>query len=112
MSVPQPIPRPERATRSRDPETSHEAGESITADALTELQSWVSVTLREKARTDGELVAAHALAVTNHEVNRPATPQRIRTARKELELRKLVYFTGSFDKTGFGRRTRIWGVAT
>ena len=109
MSIPKPIPHPERATRSRDPETSHEAGDSITAAALSELQSWVMVTLREAVRTDEELVQAHAKAVKASGV-RKATPQRIRTARHELRLQRLVCFTGDFSETATKRRTRIWGL--
>ena len=109
MSVPKPIPHPERATRSRDPETSHEAGESITAAALSELQAWVMVTLREAVRTDEELVKAHSDAVKAGMV-RKVMPQRIRTARHELRLQRLVCFTGNFSETASKRRTRIWGL--
>ncbi|WP_104128042.1 hypothetical protein [Cryobacterium sp. Y57] len=97
-------------TRTRDPHTSHEA-DTIPADVLTELQGWLMVALREKAQTDNELVAAHLQAYFYGEVSRRATPQRIRTARKELELQGLVKFTGEYGRTPFNRRTQIWSIA-
>ena len=98
-------------TRQRDPQTSHDAGDSITDDSLSELQAWIMVALREKPHTDNELVAAHLQAVFHKEVARRATPQRIRTARKELELRQLVRFTGVTGLTEFGRKTQKWETA-
>ena len=98
-------------TRQRDPLTSHAADTSITADSLSELQAWIMVALREKPHTDNELVAAHLQAYFYGELKSRATPQRIRTARKEMELRRLVRFTGVTGLTEFGRKTQKWEAA-
>ena len=94
-------------TRQRDPQTSHDAGESITAADLSDLQAWILAALT-KPHTDNELVAAHLQAYFYGEIKSRATPQRIRTARKELELRQLVRFTGATGLTEFGRKTQKW----
>ena len=98
-------------TRTRDPQTSHEADESTTEDNLSSLQRWVLVHLAKEPQTDDQLVAAHLTAYFYKEVAVRATPQRIRTARKELELQGLVKFTGEYGRTPFNRRTQIWSIA-
>lgn len=105
------VPKLERKVRTNDPDTSWEAAASTAADALTELQAWIMVTLREKPHTDGELVDAHLHAAFYGEVDRKATPQRVRTARKELTDAGQVEWSGSFSLTQFQRRTQIWRVA-
>ena len=96
-------------TRTQDPQTSHDA-DQIPADALSELQAWIMCALRETPRTDNELVTSHLQAYFYGEVSRRATPQRIRTARKELELQGLVKYAGYMDVTEFGRKTQKWTV--
>ena len=99
-------------TRARDPQTSHEADDICDALQISHLQGWVIVRLhRFGAQSDGELVTAHQAAVSRDETNTRATPQRIRTARKELELQVLVKFTGEYGRTPFNRRTQIWSIA-
>ncbi|TFD51993.1 hypothetical protein E3T46_07850 [Cryobacterium sp. Hh11] len=93
-------------TRTRDPHTSHEA-DTIPADALSDLQTWIVAALTTP-RTDNELVALHLQAYFYREVTRRATPQRIRTARKELELQGRVRYSGYDGLTEFGRKTQRW----
>jgi len=91
--------------------TSAEAAASISEEALTELQAWIMVSLRESAKTDAVLVDAHLHAADTGEIGRRATPQRVRTARKELVIQGLVEWSGSFSLTQFSRRTQIWRAA-
>lgn len=79
----------ERRVRSRDADTSWIAAAGMSDEAITELQAWILVSLREKPMTDTELVDEHGAAVFTRQI-RAASPQRIRTARKELELQQLV----------------------
>lgn len=96
------VPNLERMVRSNDPDTSWEAAASIAADALTDLQNWILTTLTAKAMTDGELVDACLHS------GRRATPQRVRTARKELVIQGRVEWTGSYSLTQYQRRTQTW----
>ena len=96
------VPNLERRVRSTDPDTSWEAAASITPAALSDLQKWVLATLTAKAMTDGELVDASLHA------GRYATPQRIRTARKELTDAGRVEWSGLCSLTTYSRKTQIW----
>ena len=96
-------------TRQRDPQTSHDAGESITSADLSDLQAWILAALT-KPQTDNELVAAHEKAHKEGDPGR-RTPQRVRTARKELELRQLVRFTGENGLTESNYKTQKWVIA-
>lgn len=97
----------ERRVRSNDPDTSWIAAAGMADEQITELQAWVLVTLRDHPRTDTELVAEHGAAVFAREI-RAATPQRIRTARKELELQRLVEKTGERRPTPTGYQSAEW----
>lgn len=105
------VPKLERKVRSNDPDTSWEAAASTTAEALSELQVWILAALTEKPMTDGELVDAHLHAAFYGEVERKATPQRVRTARKELTDAGQVEWSGQLSLTQFQRKTQIWRAA-
>jgi len=101
--------------RNTDPETSHEAADSI-AD-LTARQREVLYVM-SKYRVGK--VADHVL-VEDHVLRTEQSPQSIRSRRAELvkaglvdraELVKagLVEHTGDYVKTVSGRRARVWAV--
>lgn len=99
------VPHLERMVRSNDPDTSWEAAASITVDALTDLQAWILTTLTKKPMSDGELVDACLHS------GRRATPQRVRTARKELAFQGYVEWTGAYLLTPYQRKTQSWRAA-
>lgn len=99
----------ERMVRSRDPETSWDAAESISDATLSELQSWVLVQLREDPRADHELVIAAQEAWWRGELPQ-VSGQRVRTSRKYLELAGMVRATGYFHLTESKRRAQVWEV--
>ncbi|TFD80682.1 hypothetical protein E3T54_02770 [Cryobacterium sp. Sr8] len=105
MSSTTTIPNLERRVRTNDPDTSWEAAASITVDALTDLQAWILAALTVKSMTDGELVDACLHS------GRRATPQRVRTARKELVIQGRVEWTGAYLLTQYQRRTQTWRAA-
>ncbi|MBK5238059.1 MAG: hypothetical protein JJE28_02990 [Actinomycetales bacterium] len=83
-------------------ETSAEAAASMSKAAITDLQAWILTTLTAKPMTDGELVDACLHS------GRRATPQRVRTARKELVFQGRVEWTGAYLLTPYQRRTQTW----
>ena len=96
--------------RNTDPETSHEAAESI--DNLTERQTAVLVILEEFGGqlADHELVRQYEKHGSWYSVPKQ-TPQSIRSRRSELVKRGLVdHWPGNFVKTESGRRARVWAV--
>ena len=103
------IPNLERRVRSNDPDTSWDAAQSITPGELSSLQRWILEQLFIGQATDQELTELHAEAATFDHV-RTVTPQRIRTARKELERQGLLAATGATRLTNTGRKTRVWGI--
>jgi hypothetical protein len=108
----------ERFTRSRDPETSHDAGEQIGAEQWTVLlRNVYSIIYDLGPVTHDEIVTAYELR------NHPrVTPQRIRTAVHSLVLGgakdfdRVVSFPPAvrraegFGRTPFGRRSQRWEV--
>jgi hypothetical protein len=102
----------ERRVRSNDPETSWIAAAGMPDEQISELQAWILVTLREKPLAHHELEKEHGAAVFARQI-RSATPQRIRTACRELQLRRLVVeVEGVKRKTPFGFPAQVWTVAT
>lgn len=102
----------ERRVRSRDPETSWVAAAGMPDEHITELQAWILVTLREKPLTDHELQGEHGAAVFARAI-RPASPQRVRTARKELELQQMVKAVeGETRPTPSGYQAQVWTVTS
>ena len=87
--------------------TSAEAAAGISAGALSELQAWVLANLREEPKTDSALVDAHL----HSDLPTKRTPQRVRTARKELEKLGRVEWSGGLSKTPAQYKTQIWRVA-
>ncbi|TFB96558.1 MULTISPECIES: hypothetical protein [unclassified Cryobacterium] len=104
------VSRPKR--RVTQPPTSIEAAASMSEVALSALQTWVLAALERKAMTDSELVKRHQAAFKKNDIATNATPQRVRTVRKELEKLKLVAATGEFRKTPLMNRTQVWGVTS
>ena len=91
--------------RNTDPETSHEAAESISQ--LTERQLAVLETLHYQGpMADHVLVAAFPLQ--GFVVMQ--SPQSIRSRRAELVRGGLVEHTGGYVQTVSGRRARVWAV--
>lgn len=101
------VPRTKR--RVTQPPTSLEAAASIDKVALSNLQTWVLAALEREQMTDGELVDKHRNAYFYREIGTKATPQRIRTARREIADLGLVEAVG-IGRTPLGRKTQIWGI--
>ncbi|GAB2519801.1 hypothetical protein [Paramicrobacterium agarici] len=97
--------------RASDPETSHEAAESVTN--LTEVQHLIGVILEDEAphhplgMSDEQIEAAY-----RQRFGLKPSSQSLRSRRKELVRKGLVVFTG-FHWKPEGRRTRSrrWALA-
>ena len=94
------------AARRTDPETSHEAAESIRD--LTERQWAVLASLDSHGEmADHVLVEYYGFRVPGVVEQ---SPQSIRSRRAELVKAGLVEHTGEYVKTYSGRRARVWAV--
>lgn len=85
--------------RVSDPETSHEAAQSISGGRMTELQAWILAELKRHPSIDEELE------------NRVDSPASIRSRRAELVMMGKVKWTGGYRETKRGRKARIWRAA-
>jgi hypothetical protein len=87
-------------SRTTDPITSHEAAESVSG---AESQRAVLAALQavDFGLADFELEAR---------LFGRFSPERIRTARKELERQGRVEFTGVYRMTRARRRAQVWGA--
>lgn len=94
----------ETLTRTRDPETSQAAAESLSPDLANELELWVLRQLHRNPLADHELVEYAALGGFR------VTPQRIRTVRNSLVLAGLVEHNGGYRFTATHRKARVWAV--
>lgn len=93
--------------RSTDPETSHEAAESLSRHAIRNSQQEVLDTMRRWwPLTDRALVAI--LYSAN---GKGQSPSGIRTRRSELVDMGLVVDTGFRNTAPSGRREIVWAVA-
>jgi len=93
--------------RSTDPETSHEAAAQVNMRAS---QAEVLRVLRNCGPLtdwDIHLLSSNGL-VTRDSKPRYWSPERLRTARKELERKGLVEWTGEEEKLPSGRYARVW----
>lgn len=90
--------------RKTDPETSHEAAESV--DRITETQEYVLRALR-RPRADVELVEAYR----KFKRAPRASESGIRSRRAELVDRGLVIDTGRRVRLESGRFAIVWGRA-
>lgn len=84
--------------RHTDPETSHEAAESI-RDQAWSLQRYVLWYLQKYGPMDDSELCDW---LQQH------SPSSVRTRRKELERMGLVEWTGEYGTTASGRRARLW----
>lgn len=99
------VPR-EQHTRTRDPETSHDAAAGITAGEFTELQAHILELLTVEASTDDELYDRYRRAGFP-----PRSPQRVRTARSELDVAGKVFDSGVKKPSALGKYLSIvWTV--
>jgi hypothetical protein len=89
--------------RVTDPETSHEAAESV--DRVTETQEYILRALR-RPRADVELVEAYR----SFKRAPRASESGIRSRRAELVDRGLVVDTGRRVRLDSGRYAIVWGV--
>lgn len=95
--------------RDTDPHTSHEAAKAI--GNLNNSEKDVLYVARKMADfTDEELVDQFARAVKVGFV-RPVSPQRIRTARSQLERRGLIVPTLLRRPSQYGRDMTVWSAA-
>jgi|SRR3954468_15959695 hypothetical protein len=99
------IPTDEKAhARRTDPETSHQAAESV---AVRENQVYVYQVLSKLGpSTDEWLVTCYPMYMGHH----PQSPSGIRTRRRELCDKGLVRFTGEKVRGKTNRLMRVWEV--
>jgi len=87
--------------RSTDPETSHEAATQVNVRAS---QAEVLRVLRQF----GPLSDVTIQRLSHIHGSRYWSPERLRTARKELVVAGLVEWTGKTEKLPSGRSGRVW----
>ncbi len=99
-------------TRATDPETSHEARDSISVEALAESQAEVLAILRIYGpQADHDILTLHELRQGLGHTAFRLSGSRLRTARAELVEVGYVVETAGVAVTGTGRRAKVWGVA-
>jgi hypothetical protein len=91
--------------RRTDPETSHEAAESLSGLKLTEDQKAVLLSLKANGPSCDQDIFLN-LTENSYRIS----PSGARTRRKELCRLGNVEFSGHFAKLRSGRRSRIWKV--
>ena len=92
--------------RHTDPQTSHEAADSVTG--VTATQQFI-LKLLDRPMTDEQLVNAYEIARIVGDAPR-ASASGVRSRRAELYQRRLVAPVG-FSRTMSGRRALVWSVA-
>lgn len=102
----------EARARSTDPDTSHEAAESLTSDRIRQSQADVLAVMTNWAKPlpDALLVELYDICVAEGFVSRQS-PSGIRTRRKELVVRGAVVDSGERVLLDSGRRAIAWAVA-
>jgi hypothetical protein len=93
------------AARGSDPQTSHEAAESV--QHVTATQQAI-LKLLNRPMTDEQLVKAYEVAQIVGDAPR-ASASGVRSRRAELYQRRLVAPVG-FAKTASGRKALVWSV--
>lgn len=97
-------PEPRARARRTDPQTSHDAANSLPSDRIRASQNAVlSFLRRHGAMCDADLVA-------RYDGEPQQSPSGLRTRRKELERRGLVVDTGTQTLLPSGRWATVWGV--
>lgn len=103
---------PTAYARRTDPETSHEAAQSIRSDKLRRSQEAVLALFRAQgAMTDVELVEFYAKRAEFGRVV-PQSDSGIRTRRSELVTAGKVIDSGERVKLPSGRRAIVWKAAS
>jgi hypothetical protein len=97
------------SARSTDPETSHQAAESIDADTIRVSQASVLYVLASGPMTDEELLAEYGRLAASGFV-RPQSVSGIRTRRNELVSAGWVIDTGRRAQMASGRSATVWAV--
>lgn len=95
--------------RNTDPETSHEAAESITSDKIRESQAVVLGLLRRFGpMTDTEIWTAYE--ASRNPAAPTQSPSGLRTRRCELIKLMMVYDTGKRRVLASGRNSIVWAA--
>jgi hypothetical protein len=94
--------------RKSDPETSHDAADSVRN--LTELQKVIQQILTLNKLTDEELVEFWPKIESQNPWLPKASPQSIRSRRKELVGKGLVFATRERRITKYGRKAIVWSA--
>lgn len=98
------------SARSTDPETSHEAADSVWNPSA--VQAVVFRIIEERGPiSDTELIWHYGHEAARQKIYLP-TDQSIRSRRAELVNAGQVEFSGFYGLTPNGRRTRKWWVAS
>lgn len=97
----------EGKVRDRDPETSWNAA-AINPDDWSELQSEVVDILRDRGPLTDEAIYREYVARRRHHALKPRREQRVRTARKELQLGGFVTVSKLPGRTASGRNATVW----
>jgi hypothetical protein len=99
-------------TRTNDPETSHEARDSISEEALAESQAEVLAILHLYGpQADHDILTIHELRHGLGHARFLLSGPRLRTARNELVDYGRVVQTEGEALTPSGRRAKVWGIA-
>lgn len=95
--------------RNTDPQTSHMAAESISADHLSETQAAIMVILRQAPMCDEKLVEQFRVW---EQLGRfpKASDQSVRSRRAELVRMGMVEYAGFDERMSTGRFGRVWRV--
>jgi hypothetical protein len=93
--------------RKTDPETSHEAADSVYRPSQTAIAVFFALYGHEL--TDEQLF--HKFEGHAHEELHPfASPQSVRSRRAELMDAGIIEWSGEYGLTRFGRKCRVWKV--
>ena len=95
--------------RITDPQTSHEAAQSLKAERLSETKRAILRILKYKDLTDDQIYQMFNQGV-EHGYWNPASVSGVRSRRAELVKDGLLIRKGQ-SKTRFGRNCIIWGRA-
>lgn len=95
--------------RSTDPQTSHQAAESVLDVDVTETQRVILKLLKTRSMNDEQLFQIFFQGAEHGYWNH-ASMSGVRSRRSELTKRGLVKDCGR-SKTKFGRASIIWGLA-
>lgn len=91
--------------RRTDPDTSHDAADSVSRQDILLTQRRILQLLAEYGTsTDEDIAQTWRWGLVS--------PSGLRTRRSELVARGLVFWTGEKDKMRTGRMARVWGITS